>query len=73
MRATFQTAQPDSPVDAPAFPNGAPVVVATPAFGTPDYIAFIATPTTTGALVFAARRDGTSVTATVPVHWVAIG
>jgi hypothetical protein len=58
---------------APAYANGAPVVVATAAFGTYDYFAFISAPTQTGVVVYAGRRDGTNVNATVPVHWMAIG
>lgn len=58
---------------APAFPNAAPVVVATAAFGSYDYFAFISAPTQTGVVVYAGRRDGTNVNATVPVHWMAIG
>ncbi len=57
----------------PAYPNAAPVVVATVAWSTPDYFAFVGTPTPAGVFVYAGRRDGTNVTATVPVQWMAIG
>ncbi len=50
-----------------------PRVLVTPAFGTFDYVAYITSPTATAVTIGAGRRDGTNATATVPVHWLAIG
>jgi lysophospholipase L1-like esterase len=53
--------------------NSAPNVYVTPANGTFDYIAYISGPTATAVTIGAGRRDGTNATATIPVHWMAIG
>jgi lysophospholipase L1-like esterase len=53
--------------------NNPPQVFVTAAQGTYDYIAFISAPTKTAVTIGAGRRDGSAVTATIPVHWLAIG
>lgn len=55
------------------YTNGLPQVLATSAFATGDYFGVVGTPTSTGVTIYAARRDGTNVNATVPMHWLAIG
>ena len=51
-----------------------PVVVVAPVAAGGLYHACLdAAPTTTGALVRSAFRDNTAQTATIPVHWIAIG